>query len=555
MIPESNASFTLPEFTTLIQLHEIAIDVAVIERLFKALTAGQTVLDAVTFLHFLNAWKEADEEVKLVPLSFYEDHLDNTESVLKLSGLIKSAHGTGRLVMTDKRVFFLTEGSNQYCEVIRINNIKHIEKSDYLSVLGTVPSLRIVSHVVGVPLFEANLKSERNSWFTLLKELWSGKMIAMAQKDPQIVQQAARNVLLLDAVIRSAENIDAMHSKQLEGAALQLCHFTKLKDEGMDMVHLDTSSELVHKFNPSSNEPQCSTVEAMVYTPGNRSQSSDEDTPRLWCAMGEGRIKVFDGSNFGLEEEITISQDRICCLLYVSSEQVWAGSFNARINVIDTQRFQVKILLVDHKDIVSDMILSEDKSVAFTASMNGQIITWNIETLVKIREFCLEMKKKTLNVIRHHDKKLWCCTKYNIQVVTEHGDLLQMFSHPTAEHLTSAFLFQTILIIEGQLWCGCNREGQMVCWSTSTFELLEVVDIKNCNGISKLEAVHSRVWACSKKGKIHLFDAKTRRQKKVLDGHEDAIRSICLAENRYVMTGAGSSDGKVAIWRAKFVMT
>lgn len=32
----------LPEFTTRIQLHEIAIDVAVIERLFKALTAGQT---------------------------------------------------------------------------------------------------------------------------------------------------------------------------------------------------------------------------------------------------------------------------------------------------------------------------------------------------------------------------------------------------------------------------------------------------------------------------------------------------------------------------------
>lgn len=65
------------------------------------------VLDAVTFLHFLNAWKEADEEVKLVPLSFYEDHLDNTESVLKLSGLIKSAHGTGRLVMTDKRYYFI----------------------------------------------------------------------------------------------------------------------------------------------------------------------------------------------------------------------------------------------------------------------------------------------------------------------------------------------------------------------------------------------------------------------------------------------------------------
>ncbi|PIK40859.1 putative DENN domain-containing protein 3 isoform X3 [Apostichopus japonicus] len=265
----------------------------------------------------------------------------------------------------------------------------------------------------------------------------------------------------------------------------------------------------------------------------------------------------------------------LCCLLYVSGEQVWAGSFNARIHVIDTQSFQVKILLVDHKDIVSDMILSEDKRVAFTASMNGQIITWNIETLVKVREFCLELKKKTLNVIKHHGNKLWCCTKYDVKVVTENGDVLYSFTHPTIDQLTSAVLFQTILIIDDQLWAGCNRQGQLVCWNTSTFELLDVIDIENCNGISKLEAVHSRIISeaqqyftkmspfplndrfglAARKAKSTSLMSQQENEKKTLDGHEDAIRSICLAEERYVMTGAGSSDGKVAIWRAKFVMT
>ena len=49
--------------------------------------------------------------------------------------------------------------------------------------------------------------------------MWPGRNIADAQKDPEVAQQAARNVLLLHAVIRSAENPGATHARHLDAAA------------------------------------------------------------------------------------------------------------------------------------------------------------------------------------------------------------------------------------------------------------------------------------------------------------------------------------------------
>ena len=39
--------------------------------------------------------------------------------------------------------------------------------------------------------------------------------------------------------------------------------------------------------------------------------TDDENHPRLWCAMGSGRVKVFNGSNFMLEAEIDEAKDRV----------------------------------------------------------------------------------------------------------------------------------------------------------------------------------------------------------------------------------------------------
>ena len=62
------------------------------------------VLDAETFLFFVDAWKEGEIEGTAIPDEIYERHLVHTESVLKISSLISSVQGMGRLVLTDKRL-------------------------------------------------------------------------------------------------------------------------------------------------------------------------------------------------------------------------------------------------------------------------------------------------------------------------------------------------------------------------------------------------------------------------------------------------------------------
>ncbi len=61
------------------------------------------------------------------------------------------------------------------------------------------------------------------------------------------------------------------------------------------------------------------------------------------------------------------------------------------------------------------------------------------------------------------------------------------------------------------------------------------------------------MWAGSKDGKIFIISTETYNAEKMLHGHVDAVRAMCAAQTRYVMTGAGSHDGKVAIWRTSAV--
>ncbi|XP_071502501.1 DENN domain-containing protein 3-like [Diadema antillarum] len=538
------------EFIHWMQYLEIAIDLDVIDRLFSALSAGSSYLDAETFLYFYESWKEGIDETKSIPLNIYKEYLDSTESVLKVSALIRTDDGMGRLVLTEKRLFYMAEGSNMYREVVRCRDIEKLEKFEYFNILLSCQALRIYSTKPSTNPYVANLKVERNCWFTLITELWAGRVISEAQKDPQVVQQAARNVKLIDAVIRSAENEDATHAKHLDSAVWHLCHFTRLREEGMAMVPPETRSALVHKFNPSSNEAQKTTVEAMVYTPGNQSLTEEEATPKLWCAMGSGKVKVFDGGKFVLEAEFADAKDRVCCLLSVRGEQVWAGSFDTTIYIIDIGTCLSNKQLMDHTDIVSDMTISEDEKTAFTCSLNGQIFGWDSQTLAQQHQIQLK-NTKTLVAIKWYNGHLWCCTKNDIRIINVDGTELRRLEHKDKEGVSS--IIESFLIIGSRVWTGCGRRGEVVCWNLDTFKQEKLLTV-SCRGISKLVAIGNRIWAGSKQGKIHLFNATTCEWEQTLEAHEDAIRSICHAEMRYVITGAGSKDGKVALWRANFVM-
>lgn len=62
------------------------------------------------------------QEVSL-PSSVME-HLDKNECVYKLSSSVKTNHGVGKIAMTQKRLFLLTEGRPGYVEISTFRNIE-----------------------------------------------------------------------------------------------------------------------------------------------------------------------------------------------------------------------------------------------------------------------------------------------------------------------------------------------------------------------------------------------------------------------------------------------
>ena len=53
------------------------------------------------------------------------------------------------------------------------------------------------------------------------------------------------------------------------------------------------------------------------------------------------------------------------------------------------------------------------------------------------------------------------------------------------------------------------------------------------------------------KGKIYVISAEKKSVEKELVGHADTVKALCSAEDRYVLSGSGKEEGKIAIWKAE----
>ena len=96
----------------------------------------------------------------------------------------------------------------------------------------------------------------------------------------------------------------------------------------------------------------------------------------------------------------------------------------------------------------------------------------------------------------------------------------------------------------------------MVSVKNKVGDLLNAFPLDTCS-IALLFSIHVyhicqwlwlQIWVGSKEGKIYIFSRESRRIDRELAGHQAPIRSMCSADGRYMMTGASSKDGRVAIW-------
>ncbi|XP_057285696.1 DENN domain-containing protein 3 isoform X1 [Pezoporus wallicus] len=549
----------LDDFVKRIQESGIVKDIDTIHRLFDALTVGhQKQIDPETFRDFYNYWKETEaeaQEVNLPPTVI--EHLDKNECVYKLSSSVKTNYGVGKIALTQKRLFLLTEGGRPgYVQIAAFRDIEDVKSTTVAFLLLRIPTLRIKT-LSKKEVFEANLKTECDLWYLIVKEMWAGKKMADDHKDPQYIQQALTNVLLMDAVV------GALQSSKTIYAASKLSYFDRMKNEVPMMVPKTTSETLKHKINPSAGETFPQAIDVLLYTPGHLDPSERPGNahPKLWCALSEGKAVVFDASTWSIQQHcFKMGRSKLTCMIMVEQSQVWIGSQDSNIYIINTHSMSCNKQLNDHRSDVTDIVVDKKNGIpsdAYSSSLDGTVIAWNISTLKVNRVF--QLPCQNLTSIKLHNDQLWCCTGSCILVVSTHEFQLQLKIEHHLKDVCSYFLCFQLFLERDEVWASYSGSSDLYIWNTKDFSSPpQKIHLQDCSEITCMIRVKNQMWVGSSarlqgksKGKIYVVSAEKKTVEKELVGHADTVRALCSAEDRYVLSGSGREEGKIAIWKAE----
>ncbi|KAG8441577.1 hypothetical protein GDO86_010673 [Hymenochirus boettgeri] len=409
------------EFTKHVQESGIVRDTETILRLFDALTVGhQKQIDPDIFKDFYNYWKETEAEAEEDLPPQVTEKLDKNEFVYKFSSSVKTNFGVGKIAMTQKRLFLLLEGRSSFVEIAQFRNIEEVKITTVTFLLLRIPTLRIKT-TTRKDVFEANLKTECDLWHLMIKEMWAGRKMADDHKDPQYVQEALTNALLMDAVVGSLQTTKAIY------AASKLSYFDRMRNEVPMMVPKTTAETLKHRINPSAGETSAQSVDVLLYTPGQLDNSERDDSPKLWCALGEGKVVVLNASTWSMQQHsFKVGNCRLRCMVGVDQSQVWIGSNDASIYIINTHSMVCNKQLTAHRSEVVDIVTDDDKNqsrISYSCSVDGNVLAWDINTLKIQHKFLLPCAN--INSMELHKDLLLCCTKDCILVTKKSGLLFK----------------------------------------------------------------------------------------------------------------------------------
>uniref|UniRef100_A0A7N8Y7J1 DENN domain-containing protein 3-like n=1 Tax=Mastacembelus armatus TaxID=205130 RepID=A0A7N8Y7J1_9TELE len=534
------------EFVRCVQECGIVKDLATINRLFDALSDGPSKqVHPFLFKNFYTLWKETETEAQDVNLPpEVIDHLDNNESVFKVSSCVRTSHGVGKIAMTQKRLFLLTEGRPVYLEIAKFRDIQAVKTASASFLLLRIPSLHI--HTSSRPeVFEANLKTETELWNLVVREMWAGRKMADQHKDPQYMSQALTNVLLMHAVT------GCLQTQRPITAASKLAYFDKIKHEVPMSVSETTSETLKHKINPSLDLAEPQTVHVLLYTPGQLkcSDSTGGMNPKLWVALSGGKVVIFDAATWcKLQDSIQVGN----CMLGLVQDQVWIGSQDSVIYIIDTHSMSCNKQLTEHRHEVTGLMVDtrdqHNSQESYSCSCDGTILQWDLCRLKVKQQIFLKCNR--LLSIQIHDDAVWCC-KYTLSPVCSNLKLFSSLFSP-CEYLS--------------VWAGCADSGELCLWYTNNHLLhpSKRIILPSSSGVTCMIRVKGQIWVgccgwSSVGGQCHgqlrsqvlVVDPQSHTVTKELQAHSDSIQTLCSAEDRYVLSGSARRDGRIAIWKVE----
>lgn len=201
---------------------------------------------------------------------------------------------------------------------------------------------------------------------------------------------------------------------------------------------------------------------------------------------------------------------------------------------------------------------AQGPSEAYSCSADGTVLAWNVRSLRVTNRF--QLPCGGLLALTPHGGHLWCCTASSIMVVTLHGFLRQELKiDKTFKETSTCFLCFQLLPEQEQLWAVCSGYASVYIWSLRDMARPpEHISLPDCTQIQCMIRVKKQIWVGGRglsqgqtKGKIYVIDAERKTVEKELVAHADAVQTLCSAEDRYVLSGSGAQEGKIAIWKVE----
>ncbi|WAR16692.1 DEND3-like protein [Mya arenaria] len=262
------------------------------------------------------------------------------ETILKVTPVVKSDFGIGRMFLTDKRLFFLQDVSNNYKEIVKLRDIRKLEKSEHAGLLSKTPTLTIhkkqsESHRSSGKTkkgskkdstFTVFLKVDRNWWYIIIQEMWAGKIVAEGLKDVMMIHHAIQSVLLIDAVIARY-----VYTASVDG--------TIIKRNVQKLAH---AQEKI-KFDNLKNLRTLKIFEDKLVWAGSRR---------------EGKVYVWDVrtakhlANLDLDKKEGCKRSRGVSSIAEIDDKMWIGTKSGDIRIYDLSSRTVWKCLQAHEDAV-----------------------------------------------------------------------------------------------------------------------------------------------------------------------------------------------------------
>ncbi|MBN3275006.1 DEND3 protein, partial [Polyodon spathula] len=290
-------------------------------------------------------------------------------------------------------------------------------------------------------------------------------------------------------------------------------------------------------------------------------------------------------------------------MLGLEQNQVWLGSQDCTIYIINTVSMSCNKQLTDHRSEVTDMVIedSNDKFSqiqAYSCSADGTIITWDVFTLKVKNQFHVECQR--LTSIRLFRGTLWCCARECIMELRKNGMLNRRLLLPEQTGVIAAgfscfqlfidwikdFIetvedgrkdstvilqrtpaWNTLVMLPSlrgswqreQLWTASAERGELCIWHAKDLARpFHRIQLQDCTGVSCMIKVKNQIWVGSRgrsqgksRGKIYVVDIEKHSVEKELVAHSDTVQALCSVEDRYVLSGSSCEDGKVAIWKVE----